>query len=384
MSGHIEKQPASTGVLFLAVAAALLTGVAHAQSRSVPTAVSHERAHAPDQEPTATTSGGGLVEPGARFERLATGFDFTEGPAPDRYGGLWFTDVFVSKLYHWSPSGSTTLYREDTNRLNGLYFDSDWNLLGCEWYGRRLIRDDLEGNVSVIVDSYDGKKLNGPNDVWVDPSGGIYFTDPTFGDVGEIEQDGNYVYYVAPGENSATRVTGKLGLPNGVVGTPDGKWLYVTDSAGHTWRYAIGEGGKLSDQAVVATTGGDGMTVDERGNLYLASQYDVWVYNRDGRLLQRIRPPEPPSNVAFGGPHGRTLFITAGGSVYSLQMAVRGALAPTVEPTAAPSAPPTNTPTTTPQGPTTPATITPTETVTPEATTPDRSILLLPFVELPE
>lgn len=285
------------------------------------------------QEPTATPTPGALVEPGADFERLATGFRFTEGPAPDRYGGLWFTDVFASKIYHWSPSGTTTQYRENTNRLNGLYFDADWALVGCEWYGRRLIRDDLRGNVSVVVDTYAGKQLNGPNDVWVDPSGGIYFTDPTYGDVGEIEQDGNYVYYVAKGGSAAVRVSDKLGLPNGVVGTPDGQWLYVTDSAGHTWRYAIEEGGTLADQTLLTVTGGDGMTVDERGNLYLASQYDIWVYDRDGHLLQRIRPPEPPSNAAFGGPEGRTLFITAGTSLYSLRMAVRGGLAPTARPT---------------------------------------------------
>lgn len=283
----------------------------------------------------------GLVQPGARFERVARGLQFAEGPAPDQEGGLWFTDVFMSRLYHWSPDGRVSLYRSDTNRLNGLYFDHQGQLLGCEWYGRRVIRDDLQGGVSVVTDSYEGKKLNGPNDIWVAPDGGIYFTDPSFGDVGELEQDGNYVYYVAPGADSPQRVTGKLVLPNGVIGTPEGDLLYVTDSGGPTWRYDVQADGSLGNPKLFAAQGGDGMTLDELGNVYLAYQYDVLVYDPKGETVERLRPPEPPANVAFGGAEGSTLFITAQSSVYSLAMAVRGALAPEVLPSPTPQVPPT-------------------------------------------
>jgi gluconolactonase len=326
---------------------------------------------------TATSPSGGIVAPGARIERLSTGYQFTEGPAPDQYGGLWFTDVFDSKIYYMSPGGGVTLYREATDRTNGLYFDADWNLIACEWYGRRVVRDDLNGGVTVVADSYDGKRLNGPNDVWVAPDGGIYFTDPTFGDVGEIEQDGTYVYYLPPDGAELRRVSGPMILPNGVVGTPDGQTLYVTDSHGPTWRFDIEPDGSLSKQTRFAAQGGDGMSVDERGNLYLAYQYDVWVYDSAGDLLQRITPPEPPANVAFGGPDGRTLFITAYTSIYSLEMAVRGALAPTVEPTVAPTAEETASPTPSAE-PT--ATETPQTPETPTATsTPEPDAIYLPY-----
>jgi gluconolactonase len=290
--------------------------------------------YAPAQ--SAPTQGASVVAPGAEIERLATGFRFTEGPSAEADGGLWFTDVFdpgdaffEGEIYHWTPSAGATLYRGHTNRTNGTGWFPGGGLVGCEWFGRRLVHDNLAGNVTTLVDSYDGLRLNGPNDVWVAPDGSIYFTDPVFGPPpGEIELPGQYIYRLPVHGGELERVSDALQLPNGLVGTPDMKWLYVTESGGSTYRYAIASDGSLTGKTFYAPRSGDGMTLDADGNVYVADDYDVWVYDPAGRLLERIRPPEPPSNVTFGGQDGRTLFITAYTSVYGLAMAVAGAYPP--------------------------------------------------------
>ncbi len=309
-----------------------------------------------------------LIAPGADFVKLATGYQFTEGPAPDRAGGLYFTDVFDSKIYHWSPGDGAVLYRADTNRTNGLIFDAAWQLIGCEWYGQRLVRDDTAGNVTVLADHYDGLRLNGPNDVWIAPNGRIYFSDPQYDNPAGFEQDASYVYFVPPEGGEPVRASEAMTLPNGLVGTADGQTLYVTDSAADTYRYTIAADGTLTNREPFLQGGGDGMELDEAGHVYIAAGRDIWIFDPDGSLVEQIRPPEPPSNLAFGGTQGRTMFITAQTSLYALEMTVRGAYAPPALATPTPG-PATATPPTTPTATTPPATEVPrTATPTPGST----------------
>ena len=265
-----------------------------------------------------------LLAPGAKVEKLADGFAFTEGPACDAKGNIYFSDVRNSRIHKWSLDGKLTTAREDTGRANGLYFDRPGNLLACEGGNRRLTSTSPDGKVTVLADGYQGKKLNSPNDLWIDPRGGVYLTDPRYGPQDGLEQDGFHVYYLPPGGKELVRVLDDLVKPNGVVGTADGKLLYVADAGDNkTYVYRIQSDGSLGDRKLIAPLGSDGMTLDERGNLYL-TRGAVHVYGSEGRKIATIEVPEGPANVCFGGADRRTLFITARKSLYSVRMNVRG------------------------------------------------------------
>lgn len=327
---------------------------------------------APAQGATATPGTGGVVVPGAQVTRAATGFQFTEGPAADASGAVYFSDVRASRIHRWTAEGGVTVYREPSGGANGLYFTRAGRLVVCESQSRRMVEDDLAGNLRVLADAYDGKKLNSPNDVWVRPDGGIYFTDPRYGSQAGVEQDGMHTYFIPPDGGPLLRVTTDLTTPNGVDGTPDGLLVYIADAgARQVWRYRSQADGTLTDKTAFVPRSVDGMTLDERGNVYLATGPNIEVYDAAGQLLQAIPFPEQPSNVAFGGPDFRTLFVTARTSVYTLAMALRGAPSPNVpEPTATASHSATPTPiapeTATPPPPT----------ATPEVTTPPPAVLL--------
>lgn len=265
-----------------------------------------------------------LVAPGAKIERLASGFTFTEGPACDAEGNIFFTDIPNERILKWSLAGKLSTFRENSGKANGLYFDRQGNLVACEGGSRRVTSISPDGQVKVLADSYQGKKLNSPNDLWVDPQGGVYFTDPRYGAQDGLEQDGFHVYYLSPDRQQLTRVLNDLVKPNGVVGTADGKLLYVADPGDNkTYVYRIQPGGSLSDRKLAAPVGADGMTLDEKGNLYLARKV-VHVYSPGGESIASIEVPESPSNVCFGGQDRRTLFITARSGLYSIRMSVRG------------------------------------------------------------
>ena len=176
----------------------------------------------------------------------------------------------------------------------------------------------------MLTDAYQRKKLNSPNDLWIDTNGGVYFTDPRYGNQQGLEQDGFHVYYISPDRKKVTRVLDNLVKPNGVLGTADGKLLYVADpGANKSFVYRIVGNGQLEKLRTVFPEGSDGMTLDERGNLYL-TRGGVRIYSPQGRLVTTISTPEGPSNVCFGGKDRKTLFITARTGFYSLRMNVRG------------------------------------------------------------
>ncbi|MDR2138073.1 MAG: SMP-30/gluconolactonase/LRE family protein [Tannerella sp.] len=278
-----------------------------------------------------TRDGSPVVAAGAGVEKRADGFRFTEGPAVDREGNIYFTDQPTDRILKWSTDGQLSVFLSRSGRANGLYFDRDGYLLSCSDSANELWRIDMkDGSHTVLIADFEGKKLNGPNDLWVHPGGGIYFTDPLYPRDywtrdPQMQQPGRYVYFLAPGRQQPVPVATDLEQPNGIVGTPDGKTLYVADiHAGKTYAYDIRPDGMLSNQRLFAPLGSDGMTLDSRGNIYLTG-HGVTVFNPKGEQIEHI-PVEADwtANVCFGGKDMKTLFITASEYLYSLRMKVGG------------------------------------------------------------
>lgn len=272
----------------------------------------------------------GVIEPGAKLELLAEIFGFTEGPAADAEGNVFFTDQPYNRIYKWSIGGQLTVFHDNAGRANGLYFGKDGNLYACADLHNELWSIDPQGKITVLVKDYEGKRLNGPNDLWVDPKGGIYFTDPfyrrDYWTHTAMPQDGQHVYYLSPDRKRLNRVATDLEQPNGIIGTPDGKRLYVADiRASRTYVYDILPDGALSNKRLFVSLGSDGMTMDEEENIYLTGK-GVTVFNARGEQIDRIDVAERwTANVTFGGKDRRWLFITASDSLYRIRTRVRGA-----------------------------------------------------------
>ena len=265
-----------------------------------------------------------LVEPDATVVRLAGNFGFTEGPAADADGNVYFTDIPTERILKWSPGEGVTVFREFSGGANGLRVDRDGRLVVCEMGNRQITMIDMQGNVTVLADRFEGNRFNSPNDLWIDPRGGIYFSDPRYGATDDQEIKGYHVYYITPDRTMVRRVIDDLTSPNGIIGTPDGSRLYVADNAaGRTWVYTPQRDGSLTNKRLFASQGADGMTMDERGNLYLTGQ-DISIYSPDGIQIGSIAVREVPANLAFGGRGGKTLFITARTSLYAVRMTVTG------------------------------------------------------------
>jgi gluconolactonase len=271
----------------------------------------------------------GIIAPGAKVERLADDFKFTEGPAVDAAGNVYFTDQPNDRILEWSVEGKLTTFMAPSGRANGLFFDGKGNLIACADENNQLWSISREGKVTVLVKDYQGKLLNGPNDVWVRPDGGIYFTDPWYKRAywkrGPMEQDGQHVYYLSPDRQKLTRVVDDMKQPNGIIGTPDGRVLYVSDiGAGKTYSYDVNPDGALSNKRLFCELGSDGMTIDGEGNVYLTGR-GVTVFDRAGKQIEHISIDEPwTANVCFGGRDRHTLFITATKGLYALRMSVQG------------------------------------------------------------
>ncbi len=265
-----------------------------------------------------------VVAPGAKVEKLAGGFSFTEGPTVDVHGNIYFTDIFNNRIHIWSPDGKLSTFRENSGGANGLFFDKNGNLFICEGGRRQVVSIDPQGKTTILADKYNGKRLNRPNDLWVDLKGGVYFSDPFYGKDYVMEQDGQHVYYITPDRDKIIRVIEDMVQPNGLIGTADGKTLYVADPGRRkTFVYSVNEDGTLADKKLFVARGSDGMTIDNQGNIYLTTRA-VLVFNSAGERIDIIRLPEQPSNLCFGGSDKQTLYITARTSIYSLKMQVKG------------------------------------------------------------
>ena len=267
----------------------------------------------------------------APIEKAGTGYTFTEGPAVAPDGRVFFTDQPNNKIYKWKfGTGEITTFTDSSGRANGLYFNREGELIACADKDNQLWSFDKEGNSTVMIENFKGNKLNGPNDLWINPRGGIYLTDPLYERKywerdPSMQQDGNHLYYLGSDGLQFFRVDENLVKPNGIVGTPDGKNLYVSDiGAKKTYVYDIEEDGYLINRRLFVDMGSDGMTIDNRGNLYLTGD-GVTVFNSKGDKIGHIPIDEKwTANVCFGAGDRKTLFITASEAVYTLQMKVRG------------------------------------------------------------
>jgi len=286
-----------------------------------------------------------LLAEDAQLERMATGFRFTEGPLWDpRDGALYFSDIPANRIYRWTPDEGAQVFREPSRKSNGLTWDLQGHLLACEHAGRRLSRTLADGSVEPVVESYQGRRLNSPNDLVMRSDGTLYFSDPPygltpeFGEPGDPEQPLNGLYMVPPGAEEPVLVGSDFDRPNGLAFSPDEEHLYVADTPRyHIRRFRVAEDGELSGGEVFAQLREadgvgrpDGMKVDEEGNLYTTGPGGLWILSSGGEVLAQIRFPEKTANCAWGDADYRSLYVTASTSVYRLPCLVSGVRPPGV------------------------------------------------------
>lgn len=264
--------------------------------------------------------------------KLASNYAFTEGPAADMHGNVYFTDQPNNKIYRWNcSSNAVSVFMEHAGRANGLYFNNIGKLVACaDLHSQLWAIDTTTQQYVLLLDSVGQYKLNGPNDLWIDKQNGMYFTDPFYRR--EYRQNkeqlhpSENVYYLPFRAEAPVVVDSTLKKPNGIIGTPDGKTLYVADIGDNkTYKYSINTDGTLHSRSLFCETGSDGMTIDTEGNVYLTG-HGVHVFSASGDKIAHIAIDEPwTANVTFGGEQNNILFITASQSVYTLKMNVHGA-----------------------------------------------------------
>jgi gluconolactonase len=275
--------------------------------------------------------GTAVVASGATVEQLAGGLAFTEGPTCDADGNVLFTDQPNDRILKWSTEGRLSTFLQPAGRANGMYFAPGGDLIACADEKTALWSIAPDGTTTRLVDAYANRALNGPNDVWVRPDGALYFTDPFYRrpwwTYDSRPQDGEHVYFLSADRRRLDRVITDLTKPNGIIGTPDGRTLFVADiGAGQTFRYDIAADGTLSGKTLVVERGSDGMTIDAEGHLYLTGD-GVMAFDLSGQQIEHIQIPGEKwtANVSFGGKDRQTLFITASTGLYAIRMRVRGA-----------------------------------------------------------
>jgi len=270
-----------------------------------------------------------IIANGAFPQLISNQFKFTEGPATDKYGNVFFTDQPNDKVWKYDTAGKLTVFLDKTGRSNGLYFDKKGNLIACADEKNEVWSINSKGKVTVLLSDYKGQLFNGPNDLWIHPYGGIYFTDPLYKrdywTRKRTRTDKEQVYYLAAGKKEAVAVASNTKKPNGIIGTPDGKLLYVSDiDDNKIYKYVINTDGSLQSPQLFAEQSSDGMTIDNQGNIYCSGK-GVTVYNPEGKQIEHIDiPANWTGNVCFGGKYRDALFITASESVYILPMKVKG------------------------------------------------------------
>lgn len=271
-----------------------------------------------------------VIAPGAKLEKLAGGFVFTEGATCDAKGNVFFVDQPNNRIMKWSVDGKFSTFLQPSGHANGMSFDAKGNLIACADEKDQLWSITPDKKVTVLITNYDGKYLNGPNDVWIAPNGSMFITDPfykrTWWDHDQMPQDSEQVYYLSADRREFRRLTTDLEEPNGITGTPDGRHLYVGDlHHKQTYHYDILPDGTLTNKTVFCGMGSDGMTMDEKENIYLTG-HGVTVFDKSGQQICHIDVPEAwTGNLCFGGRDHKTLFIAASTSFYSIRMRVKGA-----------------------------------------------------------
>lgn len=274
------------------------------------------------------------IGPVGEIVKLHTGFAFTEGPAADAEGNVYFTDIRNNRIHRVDVDGKLSTFLEDSKACNGLMFNSKGLLIACQGgTGKVIAIDPKSKEITVVAGEYNGKRFNAPNDLVIDRQDGVYFTDPAFGR--DMAQDKMGVYYVDT-KGTVTRLIDDLPRPNGVLLSPDEKTLYVLPSGSpNVMAYPVLEPGKIGKGNVLCkleqadsgqARGGDGLAVDTKGNLYLTqpSLKAIQVVSPEGKTLGLIRIPENPANCDFGGKDTKTLYVTAQKSLYAIKMEATG------------------------------------------------------------
>ncbi len=268
-------------------------------------------------------------------ERLATGFVFTEGPLWHPDGYLLFVDIRTSRIYRLEPGGEPEIVREDSGESNGMAFDSQGRMVICEMVNRQVTRREDDGSYTTLADSYNGQRLNRPNDVALKSDGSLYFTNPGRQrlDPADVEMSFNSVHRIFPDGGVEVVVPG-FEYPNGLAFSPDERTLYVANTRPGQYIIAydvdaeggVGRARHFADMPSETDTNGvpDGMKVDAEGRVYCTGPGGCWVFEPSGALMGIIRLPEFPANCAWGGPDNRTMFFTANTSVYSMRMKTAG------------------------------------------------------------
>jgi gluconolactonase len=271
-----------------------------------------------------------LFEPGDP-ERLAGGFQFTEGPVWLPEGALLFSDIPASRIYRWTAQGGPKVWREPSGNSNGLTLDRQGHLVACEHGNRRVSRTEADGTIVPLAERYGGKQLNSPNDVVVRSDGVIYFTDPPYGlDPLPPEQPVNGVYGIWP-DGALRLLAGDFDRPNGLAFSPDEAVLYIDDSRRrHVRAFDVHPDGSIHNSRLFAGMdhpqpgSPDGMKLDVEGHVYVCGATGVWVFEPDGEHLGVIVTPERPANCAWGDADHQSLYITARTSLYRVRTRMPG------------------------------------------------------------
>lgn len=272
------------------------------------------------------------VGPVGKAERLYTDFAFTEGPAADAHGNLYFTDIPNGRIHKRDTKGTLTVFAEPSGHCNGLMVVAG-HLYACAMDGQLKQYDLATANFKVLADKFQETRFNAPNDLVMDQTGGIYFTDPRFRAPDPWPQGTEAVYYRAH-NGKVTRLIDDRTAPNGIILSPDEQTLYIVPSMEEeVWAYPVKAAGKLGKGKIFAKmtqrkgmslTGGDGLTIDTNGNIYVTTGLGLQVFDPAGKQLGIISIPEHPANVTFGGPGNHTLYVTARKSLYSVETKATG------------------------------------------------------------
>jgi len=284
--------------------------------------------HATMLERTASDTSVNIVADGASPKLISSQFSFTEGPAVDKHGNVFFTDQPNDNIWKFDTKGELSVFLDKTGRSNGMYFDKKGNLITAADENNQFWSISPDKVVTILLDNFNGQRFNGPNDLWIDKKGGIFFTDPyyqrPYWQRKKPELTDERLYYLPKGKMQAFVVDSNLVRPNGIIGSADGKHLFVADiSDKKTYKYDINKNGTLSNRRLFVSMGSDGMTLDNKGNLYITGQ-GVTIFDPVGRKIMNIPLPGWTANVCFGGKNRDLLFITSSKSVYTLQMKVKG------------------------------------------------------------
>lgn len=273
-----------------------------------------------------------IVPANAKVRKLADGFRFVEGPVwvDKKQGALIFSDIPANQLNKWTAKEGVTVFRTQSNGANGNTLDGNGQLLSCEHGGRRVSLTDHEGLVLTVVDRYQGKRLNSPNDIVVKTDGTLWFTDPDYGiNASARELPGNYVFRYNPKNDELMPMVKDFDKPNGLCFSPNERKLYVADSGKphHIRVFEVQKNGTIDNGKVFCVVNPgipDGIRCDKKGRVFSSAGDGVHIFAEDGSLIGKILVPETPANLCFGGKGGHTLFITAQKSLYAIDLDTRG------------------------------------------------------------